>query len=182
MRRSLTALSLLSVLASAAAARAEPAPNPLPRLGMDPGEPQARSAPPSVPFGLPPTSQQFVLDFHGYLQLPLRMGVLKRDNPSPGQSDTALHTPPLVPQNLRRFQYTGALPDTWTQLNFTYGNSTIAGTSLNSGCRRCAYCTSTLTVFSRSHCGLPNKRFSKVACAPSVSPRSIARMVPVVPG
>jgi hypothetical protein len=128
LRRALTGLSILSVLASTAAANAEPTPSPLPRLGMDPGEPQARSAPPSVPFGLPPTSQQFVLDFHGYLQLPLRMGVLKRTDPSPGQSDTALHTPPLVPQNLRRFQYTGALPDTWAQLNFTYGNSTIAGT------------------------------------------------------
>ena len=84
VRRALTGLSLLSVLASTALAQAEPTPSPLPRLGMDPGEPQARSAPPSVPFGLPPTSQQFVLDFHGYLQLPLRMGVLKRKSPGPG--------------------------------------------------------------------------------------------------
>jgi len=126
MRRALTGLLFLSVLTSSAALSAQTA--GLPRLGMDPGEPQVRSAPPSVPFGIPPTSQQFVLDFHGYLLLPLRVGVLKRANPGPGQSDTALHTPPFIPQNLRRFQYTGALPDTWTQLNFTYGNNIIAGT------------------------------------------------------
>jgi hypothetical protein len=126
MRRALTGLLFLSVLTSSAALSAQT--SPLPRLGMDPGEPQVRSAPPSVPFGIAPTSQQFVLDFHGYLLLPLRMGVLERKNPGPGQSDTALHSPPLIPQNLRRFQYTGAIPDTWAQLNFTYGNSVIAGT------------------------------------------------------
>lgn len=126
MRRALTGFLLLSVLASSQAVQAEPA--ALPRLGLDPGEPQVRSAPPSVPFGVPANSQQFVLDFHGYLQLPLRVGVLKRDNPSPGQSDTALHSPPSIPQNLRRFQYTGAIPDPWVQLNLTYGNSLISGT------------------------------------------------------
>lgn len=127
MRRALTGLSLLSVLASSSAVLAQTA--TVPRLGLDPGEPQVRSAPPSVPFGLPPSSpQQFVLDFHGYLLLPLRVGVLARKNPGPGQSDTALHSPPLIPQNLRRFQYTGAIPDTWTQLNFTYGNSIMSGT------------------------------------------------------
>jgi hypothetical protein len=126
MRRALTGLLLLSALTSSAALQAQTA--PLPRLGMDPGEPQVRSAPPSVPFGIPPTSQQYVLDFHGYLLLPLRVGVLERAHPGPGQSTTALHSPPMIPQNLRRFQYTGAVPDTWTQLNFTYGNSTIAGT------------------------------------------------------
>jgi hypothetical protein len=121
MRLALTGLVLSSTLTCAAVAQAEPTSL---RLGMDPGEPQLRSAAPSVPFGVAPTSrQQFTLDFHGYLLLPLRIGVLSRSNPSPGQSDTALHTPPLIPQNLRRFQYTGAIPDTWAQLNFTYGNT-----------------------------------------------------------
>lgn len=124
--RALTGLLLLSALAIPAAAQAQSA--ALPRLGLDPGEPQAPSAAPSVPFGVPATSRQFTLDFHGYLQLPLRVGVLKRDNPNDQQSETALHTPPLIPQNLRRFQYTGVIPETWTQLNFTYGNSIIAGT------------------------------------------------------
>lgn len=97
----------------------------LPRLGLDPAEPSVRSAQPATPFGVAPaTSKEYVLDFHGYLLLPLRVGVHKKE----GQSGTVLHTPPLVPQNFRRFQYTGVLPDPWIQLNLTYGNSTLAGT------------------------------------------------------
>lgn len=96
---------------------------PLPRLGLDPAEPSVRSAPPATPFGIAPaTSSEYVLDFHGYLLLPLQLGLQKRDG------DSVLHTPPLVPQDYRRFQYTGALPSPWIQLNLTYGNSTIAGT------------------------------------------------------
>lgn len=125
-RRALTGLLLCSALAIPTVAQAQS--TTLPRLGLDPGEPQAPSAAPSLPFGVPATSRQFTLDFHGYLQLPLRIGMLKRDDPNEGQSQTALHTPPLIPQNQRRFQYTGVIPETWTQLNFTYGNSVIAGT------------------------------------------------------
>lgn len=127
MRTGLTGLVLLSAIASSSAALADP--SALPRLGMDPGEPQVRSAPPSVPFGVPASSpSQYTLDFHGYLLLPLRLGLLERKDPGPGQSSTALHSPPLIPQNLRRFQYVGVVPDTWAQLNFTYGNSIISGT------------------------------------------------------
>lgn len=101
----------------------------LPRLGLDPAEPQVRSAPPATPFGIPPaTSKEYVLDFHGYLLLPMRLGVHEREDPPAGQSHTVLHAPPLVPQDYRRFQYTGVVPDPWIQLNLTYGNSLVAGT------------------------------------------------------
>lgn len=101
----------------------------LPRLGIDPAEPQVRSAPPAVPFGVAPaTSKEYVFDFHGYLLLPMRLGVHERENPSSGQAGTVLHTPPLIPQDYHRFQYTGAVPDPWIQLNLTYGNSVAAGT------------------------------------------------------
>jgi hypothetical protein len=104
---------------------------PLPRIGMAAGEPQSPSAPPSVPFGIPPSeSPQYVLDFHGYLLVPLRVGVHEREDPGPGQSSTVLHTPPLIPQDLRSFEYTGAVPTPWAQLTFTYGNSTISGTAI----------------------------------------------------
>src|SRR5690606_24283431 len=65
---------------------------------------------------------------HGYLLLPLRVGILKRDDPNPGQSSTALHAPPVIPQNLRSFEYLGVVPDPWVQLNFSYGNKLVAGT------------------------------------------------------
>jgi hypothetical protein len=131
MRRDLAGLLTLAALSAPIAARAqEPAkPSELPRIGVAPGEPQVPSARPAVPFGIPPaTSKEYTLDFHGYLLLPLRIGVLERNDPLPGQSDVALHTPPLIPQDLRSFGYTGVVPEPWVQLDFTYGNATVAGT------------------------------------------------------
>lgn len=122
---------LLMGLVAAAPARAQEtgAPSELPRIGLAPGEPQLRSAGPSVPFGVPPTTpQKNVLDFHGYILVPMKLGLHDRENPGPGQADLALHSPPLIPQDYRSFEYTGAIPQTWVQLNFTYGNSRISGT------------------------------------------------------
>lgn len=103
----------------------------LPRLGLDPGEPQVRSAPPAIPFAIPAaTSKEYVLDFHGYMQLPLRLGLNERENPGSGQSSLVLHAPPLIPQDYRRFQYTGVVPDPYVQLGFTYGNRIVAGTAI----------------------------------------------------
>jgi hypothetical protein len=58
----------------------------------------------------------------------MRLGLEKRTDASPGQTVTVFHTPPLIPQDYRRFQYTGVSPDPWIQLDLTYGNSTVAGT------------------------------------------------------
>jgi hypothetical protein len=106
----------------------------IPRLGMLPGEPQVRSATPSVPFGIQPAeSKSLVLDFHGYLLLPAYVGVHQRETTGPGQSSTVLHSPPLLPQDLRSFEYTGVVPDPWLQLNFLYGNSTLYATAIVTG-------------------------------------------------
>jgi hypothetical protein len=127
-----TLVLLLGVTAALPArAQEEEADVPLPRLGVSPGEPQERSVQPSTPFGIPPSqSGDYVLDFHGYLLLPLRVGLLKRFQPQAGQSDTALHTPPQIPQDYRSFQYTGVVPEPWVQLNFSYGNRVISGTAI----------------------------------------------------
>lgn len=107
----------------------------IPVLGMSPGEPQVRSATPSIPFGTQPAdSKQNVLDFHGYLLLPAYLAVHDREGPLlPGQSSTVLHSPPLVPQDLRGFEYVGVLPDPWLQLNLLYGNSTLYATAILAG-------------------------------------------------
>lgn len=131
MRRSLPVLLALAVLAPPALAQEQGKDNELPRLGLDPAEPQVRSAPPATPFAIPPaTSKEFVLDFHGYLLMPLQVGVHDRKAPMSAESGTVLHTPPLVPQQYRRFQYTGVVPDPWVQLNLTYGNRLVAGTMI----------------------------------------------------
>jgi hypothetical protein len=126
-------LILISAVTTALPARAqdEAADTALPRLGLAPGEPGERSVPPSTPFGIAPAqSGDYVLDFHGYMLLPLRVGVLKRANPEPGQSETAIHAPPATPQDFRSFGYTGVVPEPWVQLNFSYGNRTIAATAI----------------------------------------------------
>lgn len=131
MRRDLVGwLTVLALAVPATAlAQSENKEKSLPRLGLDPAEPGVRSAPPATPFGIAPaTSKEYVLDFHGYLLLPLRVGVQERQDPQTGSTDKVLHTPALIPQNYRRFQYTGVVPDPWVQLNLSYGNSTVAGT------------------------------------------------------
>jgi hypothetical protein len=101
----------------------------VPRLGLDPAEPGVRSAPPATPFGIDPaTSKEYVFDFHGYMLLPMVLGVHDRENSVLGESGTVLHTPALVPQDHTRFQFTGVVPTPWVQLNLSYGNSTVAGT------------------------------------------------------
>jgi len=106
----------------------------LPRIGLSPGEPQVRSATPATAFGVQPAlSKEYVLDFHGYLLLPARLGMHEREMPQPGQSSTVLHSPPLIAQDLRDFEYTGVVPAPWLQLNFVYGNSTVSATAILAG-------------------------------------------------
>lgn len=132
-RRESIALLILALLTTPrlASAQEESTEAQLPRLGMSTGEPQQQSAAPNVPFAVPPaTFRDYVLDFHGYVLLPLRAGIHTRENPDPGQGPLVLHSPPLVPENFRRFEYTGIVPDPWTQFSFTYGNSVVSGTMI----------------------------------------------------
>lgn len=134
MRRERAGRLALALLVMPATLLAEPedkeAPE-LPRLGLDAGEPRVRSARPAVPFGIDPaTSNEYVFDFHGYLLLPMNLGVADRQAPNSSDSSAVVHTPPLIPQDYRRFQYTGAVPDPWIQLNFSYGNSKVSATTI----------------------------------------------------
>jgi hypothetical protein len=123
------ALFVSASLAAPVVARAEDTPRVLPRLGISPGEPQNRSAQPALPFGLSPVkSKAFVLDFHGYLLLPLTLGFNERSDPAPGQGETVVHNPPLIPNNSRSFSHTGVVPTPYGQVNFTYGNSLLSAT------------------------------------------------------
>ena len=134
LRICLGALVLLAAPATAMATEAASADDGVPRIGLDPGEPQAPSPTPAIPFGVQPAlSREYVLDFHGYLLLPAQLGVHERPNPTPGQSGLVLHAPPLVPMNIHDFAYTGVVPNPWLQLNFIYGNSTVTGTVILAG-------------------------------------------------
>ncbi len=131
MHRDLLAIGALAIAALSAPNALAQAKPKLPRLGLDAGEPLTKSAPPATPFGRSPsTSKESVLDFHGFILLPMNVAVLKRPDPLPGQSSTALHSPPLIPQDQTRFDYVGVVPQPWVQLNFSYGNSTVSATAV----------------------------------------------------
>ncbi len=131
MRRGLGVIVTAALAATSATAAAQEEPTELPRLGLSPGEPLIPSAAPSVPFGIHPAeSKELVLDFHGYLLMPMEIGFHERLNPAPGQSGEVLHTPPVIPQYPRGFEYTGVIPSPWGQLNFTYGNSIVSATTV----------------------------------------------------
>jgi hypothetical protein len=100
-------------------------------LGVDPSLPQLQALPGGVlpRLGEPP-GEDFRFDFHGILTAPLRIGINDRNvEAREGQSDTVLHAPPIVPDDLETFSHTGVVPVTYAQLNFTYGNALVAGTA-----------------------------------------------------
>lgn len=99
-----------------------------PMLGIDPTMPHVGA----LPGGLTPAYGQpsggpgdWRFDFHGFLTMPLRVGLNSRQNPRAGQSSYVMHAPPVVPDDLETFSHTGVVPTPYAQLNFSYGNSIV---------------------------------------------------------
>jgi hypothetical protein len=100
-------------------------------LGLAPGAPQVATLPGGVTpaYGAESVTQQdWRFNFHGFLTLPLRIGIDERENAAVGQKTTTLHTPPRVPGDFETFEYTTVVPEPWAQLNFSYGNPTVTAT------------------------------------------------------
>ncbi len=107
-----------------------------PAMGLDPSAPQATALPGGMTpaFGQKsPNDSEWRFDFHGFLTAPLNMGINKRQptemgdsGTRPGQSNTVLHSPPLVPDDFETFSHTSVIPMTYVQLNFSDGNSVVA--------------------------------------------------------
>lgn len=97
-------------------------------IGLEPSAPQATALPGGVTpaFGQKSrNSSDWIFDIHGFLQLPLRVGLNEREDPGPGQKRTVLHTPPVTPGDFPTFEYTSVVPDPWAQLNLSYGNDSV---------------------------------------------------------
>ena len=120
-----------SEAADAEAKKRAAAPSPRLTLGLSPGAPDLASLPGGVTpaFGSRDlSSKDWRFEFHGMVFLPLRFGINTRENPGSNQKSTVLHAPPRVPGDFETFTYTSVVPDPWNQLNFTYGNNTVAAT------------------------------------------------------
>lgn len=100
-------------------------------LGLAPGTPQVSTLPGGITpaYGEESTDEgDWRFDFHGFLTMPLRVGLNKRSGPvTSDQYDTVLHAPPVVPDYRDSFAYTGVTPEPYVQLNFSYGNSIVTG-------------------------------------------------------
>jgi hypothetical protein len=107
-----------------------------PTMSLDPSAPQAGA----LPGGMTPAfgqkslnASEWRFDFHGFLTIPLNMGIAPRQvqpgQTTPavreGQSSTALHAPPVVPDDLETFSHTGVIPTTYAQLNLSEGNGIV---------------------------------------------------------
>ncbi len=80
-------------------------------------------------YGVTPASaSDYKFDFHGFLVLPLRFGVNERAHSTALQYKTVYHGPPVTPDDFDRFEHTGVVPEPWTQLGFSYGNSRAVAT------------------------------------------------------
>jgi len=73
-------------------------------------------------------SKGFSLAFHGYLRLPLRVGIGSGSSFGPGVDNGAkLHSPPQIPDgSYTDWRYTNVSGGPWTELWLQYGNGTVA--------------------------------------------------------
>jgi hypothetical protein len=101
------------------------------QLGLDPGTPQVGALPGGLTpaYGQPSADEgEWRFDFHGFLTMPLRMGFNTRAGAvTTQQHNDVIHAPPVVPDYMDSFTYTTVVPQPYTQLNFSYGNSVVTG-------------------------------------------------------
>jgi hypothetical protein len=103
-------------------------------LGQAPGSPQVGT----LPGGIQPSygqrsadEQDYRFDYHGFLVMPLRVGLNKRSGVvTSDQKKAVIHAPPVVPDYLGSFSYTGIVPQPYAQLAFSYGNNIVTGTAV----------------------------------------------------
>jgi hypothetical protein len=103
-------------------------------VGLSPHAPQRFSSLPgglTPSFGSPVPSRAFRFDFHGYLQVPMRLSIGKRERPTGDQKSTTFHGDPVVAGgSYGWFDHTRTVPTPWVQLNFSYGNEDVTATAI----------------------------------------------------
>ncbi len=105
----------------------------VPSLSLSPYAPQGYwNAPGITPvFGSHAPDSGLRVDFHGYIQVPVRMGIGSRPNAGPDQNTITLHGDPVVPgASFGWFDQTPTLPWPWAQVNFVVGNDVVQATAI----------------------------------------------------
>ena len=88
----------------------------------------ANQGPASYSGPVAPTTDEWKFSWNGYFRAPMRIGLAKRDNPGPGQSNRTLHSPFLTDDQYLNWNYTRQWEKDWSEVFFNYGNSKVTGT------------------------------------------------------
>lgn len=93
-----------------------------PEVPMTPAPPAATS----LPYFAPSRDDEWRFRFSGYVSAALRLSSGEREDPAPGQNTYTLHAPPRIVDYYGAFNGTNALPGSWVDLHFEYGNETVS--------------------------------------------------------
>jgi hypothetical protein len=81
-------------------------------------------------FGSHPPDSGLHMEFRGYLNIPLRIGIGSRPNAGPGQNSTTLHGDPVLPgSSFGWFEMTPTVPWPYAQGTFVIGNDVVTATA-----------------------------------------------------
>lgn len=96
-------------------------------LGLSPYTPQVPALPggftPGFAAPMPTGDWNFV--YNGFMSASLEVSMNERIDPQPGQSETALHTLPVIIDEYNSFTSTNTRPGNWVNMNFSYGNDIV---------------------------------------------------------
>jgi len=78
--------------------------------------------------GPAPAGGDWRFDFHGFLRAPMRVGMAKRENAGPAQSQINFHEPRVPDDQYLSWLYTRSQERAWGEAFFSYGNGVVTGT------------------------------------------------------
>jgi hypothetical protein len=105
----------------------------IPSLSLSPHAPQGYWPELGIApvFGSHPPDGGLHFEFHGYMQVPARVGIGERPNAGPGQNSTTLHGDPFLPgSSFGWFDQTPTVPWPWAQVNFSVGTDVVQATAI----------------------------------------------------
>ena len=96
-------------------------------LGLSPYTPVVPALPGGMTpgFAAPMPTQDWTFQYSGFMSASLEVSTAKREEPQPGQSETVLHTLPVIIDEYNSFTSTNSRPGNWVNMSFSYGNDVV---------------------------------------------------------
>ncbi len=96
-------------------------------LGLSPYTPLVPGLPGGFTpgFAAPMPADDWTFTYSGFMSASLEVSATQREETQPGQSETALHTLPVIIDEYNSFTSTNSRPGNWVNMNFSYGNDVV---------------------------------------------------------